>query len=212
MMAARDAQRASDRVKAALVAAKERAAVARQGLVAADREVTKLTAEAEAADAELPTKRQCTRAPLKAWETATKGWSAEQWSAFEAAEQKRRAKPIDNDTEDADLKRGAEGFLHDFRRGLLGAVQSWANGRKKAVVHMVMSLIGSMHGFGIESEVRERLADPAVKREAQTNAYIVDRLAATIDVFKQFGTGDQAGLLVGRAADVKCITYVSSEE
>ena len=98
MMAARDAQRASDRVKAALVAAKERAAVARQGLVAADREVTKLTAEAEAADAELPAKRQCTRAPLKAWETATKGWSAEQWSAFEAAEQKRRAKPIDNDT------------------------------------------------------------------------------------------------------------------
>ena len=197
--------RASHRVKADLVAAKERAAVARQGLVAANREVTKLTAEAEAADAELPAKHQCTRAPLKAWETATKGWSAEQWSAFEAAEQKRRAKPIDNDTEDADLKRGAEGFLHDFRRGLLGAVQSWANGRKKAVVHMVMSLIGSMHGFGIESEVRERLADPAVKREAQTNAYIVDRLAATIDVFKQFGTGDQAGLLVGRAADVKCI-------
>ena len=104
--------------------------------------------------------------------------------------------------------------MHDFRRGLLGAVQSWANGRKKAVVHMVMSLIGSMHGFGIESEVRERLADPAVKREAQTNAYIVDRLAATIDVFKQFGTGDQAGLLVGRAADVKCIKikYVSRKE
>ena len=90
--------RASHRVKADLVAAKERAAVARQGLVAANREVTKLTAEAEAADAELPAKHQCTRAPLKAWETATKGWSAEQWSAFEAAEQKRRAKPIDNDT------------------------------------------------------------------------------------------------------------------
>ena len=162
--------------------------MARQVLVAADREVTVLTAEAEAADAELPAKRQCTRAPLEAWETATQGWSAEQWSAFEAAEQKRRAKPIDNETEDPDLKRGAEGFLHDFRRGLLGAVQSWANGRRKAVVHMVMSLIGSKHGFGIEDEVRERLADPAVKREAQTNAYIVDRLAATINVFKQFGT------------------------
>ena len=99
MMAARNAQRAYDRVEAALVAAKERAAVARQVLVAADREVTVLTAEAEAADAELPAKRQCTRAPLKAWETATQGWSAEQWSAFEAAEQKRRAKPIVNDKE-----------------------------------------------------------------------------------------------------------------
>ena len=84
MMAARNAQRAYDRVEAALVAAKERAAVARQVLVAADREVTVLTAEAEAADAELPAKRQCTRAPLKAWQTATQGWSAEQWSAFEA--------------------------------------------------------------------------------------------------------------------------------
>ena len=66
MMAARNAQRAYDRVEAALVEAKERAAVARQVLVAADREVTVLTAEAKAADAELPAKRQCTRAPLKA--------------------------------------------------------------------------------------------------------------------------------------------------
>ena len=47
MVAARNAQRASDRVEAALVAAKERAAVARQGVIAADREVTKLTAEAK---------------------------------------------------------------------------------------------------------------------------------------------------------------------
>ena len=65
--------------------------MARQSLVAADREVTKLTAEAETADAELSAKRQRTRAPLKAWEKATEGWSAKQWSEFEAAEQKRRA-------------------------------------------------------------------------------------------------------------------------
>ena len=58
MMAARNAQRAYDRVEAALVAAKERAAVARQVLVAADREVTVLTAEAEAADAELPAEKR----------------------------------------------------------------------------------------------------------------------------------------------------------
>ena len=58
MMAARNAQRASDRVEAALVEAKERAAVARQVLVAVDREVTMLTAEAEAADAELPAEKR----------------------------------------------------------------------------------------------------------------------------------------------------------
>ena len=126
-------------------------------------------------------------APLKPWETATEGWTIKHWIDFEAGEQKRRAKPIDNETADVELKRGEQGFLHHYRRGLLGAVQSWAQGCKKAVIHIVMAVIGDQHGFGIESEVRERLAGSALK-QAATDAYIVDRLAGAVDVFKKCAT------------------------
>ena len=84
-------------------------------------------------------------------------------------------------------QRGELGFLHHWRRGLLGAVQSWARGCKQHVVNMIMSLIGAQHGFGIEDEIRQLLAGEVLKK-AETDAYIVDRVAAALTTLKQCGT------------------------
>lgn len=80
-----------------------------------------------------------------------------------------------------------KGWLHRWRRGLLGVIKSWARGSRKHVVMMIATLIGADHGFGIEDEIRERFAGEQLKKAA-TDAYIVDRAVAALDTLKLCGT------------------------
>ena len=48
-------------------------------------------------------------------------------------------------------------------------MQSWARGSKAHVVSMLTTLMGADHGFGVEAEVREKLAGEQL-REAKTDA------------------------------------------
>jgi hypothetical protein len=62
---------------------------------------------------------------------------------------------------------GEDGCLQHWHRGLISAVQSWARGCKAHVVYMLIALVSTEHGFGIEAEVRERLAGEQL-RDAET--------------------------------------------
>ena len=79
------------------------------------------------------------------------------------------------------------------------------HGCKQHVVQMVMGLIGSEHGFGIEDEIRERLSGETL-RKAETDAYIVDRVVSAIDVLKQCSTEQsrqQYHIILGAASSVR---------
>ena len=123
---------------------------------------------------------------LEATPPSVATWDLKQWRDQEDEEQKRRDVKIgaaaghEAGQEPLAPRTGKDGYLHHWRRGLLGAVRSWARGVKAHVVTMVMGLISSENGFGIEAEVSERLADAIQAREAETNALIVDRAVAVL--------------------------------
>ena len=74
--------------------------------------------------------------------------AADQWSDYEEGEQTRRSVEIkDLATEPLAPHRGVNGFLQHWRRGLVGAVQSWARVCKAHVVSMLTTLIVADHGF-----------------------------------------------------------------
>ena len=132
LMAARRAEQAAARAEMALNAAKARRDLAREMLATAQLEVDALTGAAAEADARLPeAKRQRQRGPPQPWEEAATGWDEQKWRDFEDGEQRRRAVKINDGVDVPDPQRGELGFLHHWRRGLIGAVQSWARGCRK---------------------------------------------------------------------------------
>mmetsp|Transcript_50123 Transcript_50123/g.107105 ORF Transcript_50123/g.107105 Transcript_50123/m.107105 type:complete len:125 (-) Transcript_50123:92-466(-) len=84
-------------------------------------------------------------------------WSTAKWNELETKEQKRRAVEVpkegEADPSQASLPRGDEnrGWHRHWRRGVFGALQSWAAGSRGAIVHMLASC--SLH-FGVVEEVR----------------------------------------------------------
>ena len=67
----------------------------------------------------------------------------------------RRAKPVCADTQAATPRQGVNGALLHWRRGLVGAVQDWANGSKDNVVWLLLQLI---EHFEVKEAVLEKLA------------------------------------------------------
>ena len=171
--------------------------------LAAEKKAVALRAEAVAAWAALDVqsgKRQ--RVDLEFWKpwlvqqqgesaygaTQISSWTVNEWRAYEDDEQERRAVEIEPlEKEPLAPRGGAEGYLHHPRRGLLGVLRSWARGSRTHVVRMVLALIGSEHGFGIEDDVRKALAGGSL-RAAETDAKIVDRVVAALAALQQDGT------------------------
>jgi hypothetical protein len=126
-MAASKKQQAATRAEAAIKAATERRDAARQQLADGELELAALTAAT--ADSQLPAAERQKQLELEKWQLDTGDWTQLQWSEYEAGEQKRRSVEIkDLATEPLPPHRGVDGFLHHWRRGLVGAVQSWARG------------------------------------------------------------------------------------
>jgi hypothetical protein len=185
LMATASFRRADAKAKAAIKLAKELR-------VAADAE------EAALQGGEQSAKRQRVDVDFwKPWLEATPAsvaeWDISQWRTQEDEEQKRRAvKLVDasGSTEQQPLapRTGKDGYLQHWRRGLIGAVQSWARGSKEHAISMVVALCSSEHGFGIEQEVRERLAADHQRKEAEINALIVDRVVEALAALRQSGS------------------------
>jgi hypothetical protein len=86
-------------------------------------------------------------------------WTQLQWSEYEAGEQTRRCVEIkDLAKEPLAPHKGVDGFLQHWRRGLIGAVQSWARGCKTRVVNMLMTLIRPDHGGARDDTIFEMSA------------------------------------------------------
>ena len=66
----------------------------------------------------------------------------------------RRAKPICAGAEAVLPRNGVDGALHHWRRGLVGAVQDWANGSKANVVWLLLRL---MEHFDVKEEMNVQL-------------------------------------------------------
>jgi len=144
MMAQASARRADNKAAAAEALAE-----------AARKEAAALRAAAEAEWAKLPqpAKRQrADAASLEFWKPwlestppSVTTWNVKQWRDYEDEEQKRRAVKIAGEaagsaagTEPLPPRGGKEGYLHHWRRGLLGAVRSWARGSEEHVVSMIV--------------------------------------------------------------------------
>jgi hypothetical protein len=84
-------------------------------------------------------------------------------------------------------KRGADGPMQHWRKGLLGAVQYWAAGSRAYAVHLLVEV--TRH-FRLTELVRAQL-DQEKERAAETNAYIVDRIKAALDVLKACQSEEQ---------------------
>jgi hypothetical protein len=187
----------------------KQAAAAEARAEAARKEADRLRAVADAAWAPLQDAAHAKRqrvddggANLECWKPWLEGrgskvatYDLEQWQLQYDKESRRRDVKIGEPAElaagrepPAAPKTGKDGFLQHSRRGLIGAVQSWARGSKEHVVSMLVALISSEHGFGVASEVRKRLENPKQARLAETNALIVDRVVATLSTLKQCGT------------------------
>ena len=80
-------------------------------------------------------------------------WSLARWRKHESEVQVRRAVVIDIDNADKSLPaRGDEerGWRKHWRRGLIGSIQDWAEGRKHRVVFMLAEMACY---FDVEREV-----------------------------------------------------------
>jgi hypothetical protein len=188
LMAGKKTQQAYDRAEAAVKAAVARRDALSVQLAEAELEVVTLTAAAQTAGSQLPlAKRQRKHGPLLRWQTETSLWDLAMWNEKEKEEQERRAVRIDASASQLQPRTGVDGCLQHWRRGLISAVQSWARGCKANVVYMLMALVSTEHGFGIEAEVRERLAGEQL-RDAETDTYIVDRAVAALSTLKRCGT------------------------
>jgi hypothetical protein len=85
-------------------------------------------------------------------------WSTAKWNELETKEQKRRGVAVPSegeaDPQQASLPRGErDGWHKHWRRGLFGALQSWAAGSRGAIVYMLAAC--ATH-FNVVREVRLR--------------------------------------------------------
>ena len=158
MFEAKRAEQAATSAETALKAAQAREAELRTQLSAAEAATASLRAAAVDADGALPEAKRRRKAPLP-WQQETAGWTVHDWEHWMEGEQMRRAVPIDEAADELPPHRGADGWLHHWSRGLLGAVKSWARGCRKHVVSMISTLISAEHGFGIEDESFEKWVD-----------------------------------------------------
>ena len=84
------------------------------------------------------------------------GWSTAKWNELETKEQRRRVVEVPKEGE-ADPKQAAlppgdetRGWHKHWRRGVFGALQSWASGSRGAIVYMLAAC--ALH-FGVVKEV-----------------------------------------------------------
>lgn len=112
-------------------------------------------------------------------------WSVSKWQELETKTLKRRSTPIDpTNTAESYPPRGddSRGWRHHWRRGLHGAVRDWAEGSRFCVAYMLATLVKD---FDVESEVIARLGRASSDDEqAQTDAYIVERIRAALCALK----------------------------
>ena len=133
---------------------------ANASVVKAEAEVTRLEEAADDAreSAGLPRKKQ--KVEEGDAELSYPKWSTAKWNEFETKEQKRRAVevPKDGDFEiptqaaQVGLQKGDDtrGWHLHWRRGVFGALQSWAAGSRAAVVYM---LARCANHFGVVKQV-----------------------------------------------------------
>ena len=156
----------ANRVQSALARAEQRLqellvaeAVAVRARQAAEKEVEAL--RSEAASQGLGKKRQKTAgASSEAQEGRPPNiehyidYDLEAWRRTTGQLMWRRAKPICAGAEAVLPRNGVDGALHHWRRGLVGAVQDWANGSKANVVWLLLRL---MEHFDVKEEMHVQL-------------------------------------------------------
>jgi len=118
-------------------------------------------------------------------------WTPSQFKEMEAKVQRRRDKQIVDDrgasAKPPALRKGRYGAINHFRHGLAGAVRLWARGSRRNVVRLLRKLVAL---FGVEEEMRAHLFQ-RVRREAETDRLIVDRLVEALQVLKGCQTEQQ---------------------
>ena len=193
---------------AAVEAAFANADAAASELEAAQATALRLEEEAELVReaAQLPRKRQKEAAPE---EDGYGAYSLRKFHELEKKEQGRRGVPVDRTQMDPDeLPRGDEqrGWRTHWRRGMHGALRSWAKGKLGAIVFMLAALTVD---FGVVDEVcPPRRASPPLSssptplmwqvagelnlklsteqvEDAKTDAYIIGRIKSVLYVLKQ---------------------------
>ena len=193
---------------AAVEAAFANADAAASELEAAQAEALRLEEEAELVReaAQLPRKRQKEAAPEEGGYGA---YSLRKFHELEKKEQDRRGVPVDRTQMDlGELPRGDEqrGWRTHWRRGMHGALRSWAKGKLGAIVFMLAALTVD---FGVVDEVcPPRKASPPLSssptplmwqvagelnlklsseqvEDAKTDAYIIGRIKSVLYVLKQ---------------------------
>ena len=153
------AAKAAEKVAAALRAAADVAAAEERQHASGSQQDEERAKRQRADAADLPFWKPC----LEATPPSVATWDLKQWRTQEDEEQQRRSMKVglpagqSAGAEPLPPRTGKEGYLQHWRRGLIGAVQSWARGCKAHVVSMIVALISSELGFGIESEVLAQL-------------------------------------------------------
>jgi hypothetical protein len=171
LMAGKKMQQASNRAEAAVKAAVARRDALSVQLAEAELDVVTLTAAAQSGGRLSTAAERQRKVPRPAPAVANirdiplgSGYVERE---REGEEQERRAVRIDATASQLQPRTGEDGCLQHWHRGLISAVQSWARGCKAHVVYMLIALVSTEHGFGIEAEVRERLAGEQL-RDAET--------------------------------------------
>ena len=117
----------------------------------------------------------------------TEGWDLPTFKKMEAeVARKRERAPLDNFAA-AKPRKGRHGAIHHHRHGLAGSARFWARGSQRNAERLVLQLVREFH---IEDAVRAELFKK-VRREAETDKMIVDRLVAALDVLKGCQTEQQ---------------------
>ena len=118
--------------------------------------------------------------PVEAWSLVT-------FKKMEGEVGKKRRVPVRAGTEAPKPRKGRFGAMHHDRMGLVGALQYWARGSKSNAECLVLKLI---RHFDVGDAVRAELFQK-VRREAETDKVIVDRLVEALDVLKGCQTEQQ---------------------
>jgi len=118
--------------------------------------------------------------PVEAWSLVT-------FKKMEGEIGKKRRVPVRAGTEAPKPRKGRFGAMHHDRMGLVGALQYWARGSKSNAECLVLKLI---RHFDVGDAVRAELFQK-VRREAETDKVIVDRLVEALDVLKGCQTEQQ---------------------
>ena len=128
-------------------------ATANAALEAKQAELRRLEEEADAAReaAGLPRKKQ--RGEEADAEPTYRSWTLSKWNELETKEQRRREVEIDSSRTAIEAPPGGDdtrSWHNHWRRGVYGALRSWAGGSQGAVVYM---LAAATKAFGVEAQV-----------------------------------------------------------